>query len=847
MIRSKIIPNAGCTILIIVSLAAGIYFRTYSLRFNNAPAQALLQQQAERNVRSGIEAQVRTQLGKVLTESPAAADGLVRERVASLIQADSDNYREAVSKMKDSLTKARQAYYSPHYLLEADPYYYYMLTDNLVQTGSMGGPSRGGRFLNPLRRAPTGNYDYFTLHPYFGWLVYRVWKIIDSKAELMMVLNFVPLILTGLMVLALLTACASISLGFIAAFWAIMAVVLSPIVIQRSAYGWYDTDPYNIIFPLLIFASGAGMIRQSSRFKFWGITGGLLTGLFSLFWTGWPFILFLNLGVFGLIGVLDLFSVSRRKDFFSWKYIFFYVASSVISAMICRTPAGFFESVAGAFSFVFKTSGSSASQWPNLFLMIGETNPASFEKMIQLLGNLMTVIVAALTFGLGFGLAAYRRNFQKLRLYIYLALTAVPMAVLGLKAERFVLLAAAPAGMCLGLGIQAVQELAAEWGGRIKFFNHGGRLAAAAAGLGLSLLLIYPALIHAHVAANLKSSIMNDAWMQAMTSLRERTPEDSIVFSGWSPGHFVTSLARRRVVVDGGGQAQRENYWIAKALMSHDEKNAAAIFRMLASGGNQALGLLEKKGWDLAAAELWIRGLILMSRQKASQEIPEFWTPEEKKEFLDSLFGDGRPAPGYVLLYNDLIEKNKLLQFLDRWDFQKAKELKAPKTNFTDFLRSFTQNQPQAYFQHVFKVMGDLLPYENNLKLKDNTGPLYEYEQGLRVDVSSGTAVLPLTVQGKTLMEPLRVILRQGDTWVDRPSPARLRPIAVILEYQGNGLSPVLLHQDLLDTLLFKLYYFQGSGMRYFKPLELVDEPQLLTRVQVYEILWEEFLRDHES
>ena len=56
--------------------------------------------------------------------------------------------------------------------------------------------------------------------------------------------------------------------------------------------------------------------------------------------------------------------------------------------------------------------------------------------------------------------------------------------------------------------------------------------------------------------AKSQGTILDDNWYQALTWLKENTPECTVVATYWDPGHFITGVARRAVVFDGASQGE---------------------------------------------------------------------------------------------------------------------------------------------------------------------------------------------------------------------------------------------------------------------------------------------------
>ena len=52
-----------------------------------------------------------------------------------------------------------------------------------------------------------------------------------------------------------------------------------------------------------------------------------------------------------------------------------------------------------------------------------------------------------------------------------------------------------------------------------------------------------------------QGTVLSDNWYNALTWMKNNTPECSVVATYWDPGHFITGIARRAVIFDGASQS----------------------------------------------------------------------------------------------------------------------------------------------------------------------------------------------------------------------------------------------------------------------------------------------------
>src|SRR5262249_2466416 len=107
-------------------------------------------------------------------------------------------------------------------------------------------------------------------------------------------------------------------------------------------------------------------------------------------------------------------------------------------------------------------------------------------------------------------------------------------------------------------------------------------LAAAALALALEPLRLARA-----TAENYLPGI-DRAWVDSLTTLRDATPADTIVFTWWDYGYWTKFFAERRVVADGGTLLTNVAPWLARAQLADSEQESVGLLRMLACGSDAA-------------------------------------------------------------------------------------------------------------------------------------------------------------------------------------------------------------------------------------------------------------------
>lgn len=791
----------------LVAVSLGLYFRTYSLHHDHAPRadKLLASLVVEKNIVEQFQKELDSKAPQLSADDKLK---LAREQARRAIQIDRSQYDRSVADALRKLNPVLPKTSNRRYLLEADPYYYFYLTEQIIQKGSIASETKGGQYFHPLMHAPDGYWTAITWHPYVGYGLGRMIHFFVPNMEWMETLCWVPLILTVLACIAFLFLARAMEMHSFSFLIGAMALMLSPIFMQRSGYGWYDTDPYNYIFPFTILALLIFGLKEPKATRQCAIASGFLTGLYGLFWTGWPF-LFLLLPSAVAVSFLTLRYVLKLRSKATYvfrDYFFVHVISSVCFAALFLTPKGLFDSIKGGWDILSQFSLEGKDVWPNIFLTVGEARGVSLKKLIFLSGNYVTFSVAVFGLLVAFYQAWKSANAQKIGRWIVLFLFTLPLSILPLKTERFGILFVIPLSIWTMFGAREIYEQIQLRLSSVRFFSsYKKSIKLICTGIMLLIFLPLP-LITAHLVSTGMKPIMDDAWYDTMQELRQKTPEKSIVNSWWPPGYFISSLAHRRVIADGGTQHFQETYWLAKILASQDEREAAGLMRMLNTSGNRALLFLKAFGIDVADAVDLIMSVVSLSRAEAETHLPAEMPEPLKKQFLDFTHGT-LAAPSYVLVYSDMIDQNLAVTMVSRWNFRKAREMQNKRS----------RGRSGKYVQDFINMTDGVLKYSPMVASKERNGNVLTFPNGLLVNLDLMDAVLSLPekrIQGR----PASLFyMKEGRLEEKTFQGERIDTSALLIEREGTFYA-VLADARLIRSLMFRLYYLKGEGLTLFKP-----------------------------
>ena len=814
-------PSAILFILPLLLLAfLGVYFRTYSLHGGPGLAFRSSKSLAQDVVERGMREQIKSSIGKEFPGlSAQEKEKLAKLQIQRLRSEDRLNYENAVKNATSNIERSRKD--SSRYLLEADPYYFLHQTEKLIEKKT---PDlrKGGKYFDWFKRAPHGHWAVFLIHPYVGFYWFQMVRYFAPQASLVQILGWLPIFLT-LMILPLYAGMGRVlRLPISASLIGMATLTLSPIFIQRSALGWYDTDPYSYIFPISILAFVFQGLKDHKWF--WAVGACALTGLYALFWPGWAFIgVLIPTSVLGSAVILWAIQRNEGGDFLKtgFRFCSVYVLGAFLFLAFFLTPEGLKDSLGMGWFALNKFALTNFDIWPNVFLTVGEAGSITLRKLIFLTGNYVTFAFAVLgLFWEGVHVFMRRDLGQRFR-FLFFLFFGMPLLFISLKTERFSVLFVLPLAVFAGFATARFIDWAQAFVPRVfpRLTGKTGEIRTAA--FSLVVILYAPLLLlSAHVVAMGIKPIMDDVWYSGLTALRAQTPEDAIVHSWWPPGYFISAIARRRVVLDGGTQEFHSTYWMAKALLAEDEREAAGIFRMLSTSGEDAPDLLEQWGLEVPDEVALILKIVRLDRLAAFQALPSFLTADQKEQLLDRTHGRGNLPPSYVLVYNDLVEQNLAVSIVANWDFKKAKSLQEQKIRNARGGPAgiLAGNGANRYIQDLLQTAGKWMKYTPIASLAKKEGSVVFFTNGLRVDLVAKEAKIFIPSKGLQGAPASLFFIEQGKL-VEKLFQADTLDVSALVFEDGGDFYSVLADARLIRSLLFRLYYLKGQGLLLFKPL----------------------------
>ncbi|MCX5667402.1 MAG: hypothetical protein NTY34_03710, partial [Candidatus Omnitrophica bacterium] len=440
-----------------VVLILNLYFRSLPINFPQLKVQA--REIIEKSIRQSISQEV---YKKFPNFYPLANEVIIINRFGQYkkqARADIDSQvKELYGKLKDKF----QDESGKTYIMELDCWHWARYVSNVIKHGYPGDEIKNGRQWDNFMLAPLGReMHWMQLLFYLSGYLYKFFSIF-IKVPLFRFLFYLP-IFFSLIFVTFLFLFSFRGGRYIGALTASLFVGLSPMLLQRSCAGWFDTDILNVIFPLIVaWTYVVSTVSRSEKGRlFWTVFSAFLVGLFCFTWPFWWFIFLIiamyELSIIGYLAMMKLFfkkknpEVTRRHV----KSLAVFTIASVFWILIFSGTAPLAELLKAVMRSITLTKPLMASIWPNVYFTVGELRRPSILDVARSLGGvwIFSLSVASLLVLLVRSFFVSTCSSFRRTSMIIMAIWAASMIFATLRGVRFIMFLLIPLGMCLGWAI----------------------------------------------------------------------------------------------------------------------------------------------------------------------------------------------------------------------------------------------------------------------------------------------------------------------------------------------------------------------------------------------------------
>ena len=561
------------------------------------------------------------------------------------------------------------------YMYELDSYYNYRMTHDYIDHGYLGDAIINNTEWDLHSYYPPGrSAEYPPLIVYLAALSYKFVNIF-ANIPLIVVCFWLPAFIAPLsgIIAYLFTRKYTNEYGAVAA--GIFAVT-SPLLLSRTVPGWFDTDMFNVLFPLIVtwlFFEAVNNRNNLQKGIIISIIAAFSMFLFSIAWEGWQYI-------FCIIILFSLFYIItcklKRIHVRNFVYVFgIFFISTLLMVLIFSGVSTIISLFTSPFELIniFGSTGIGIP-WPNVYISVSELQTPSLEAVISGVG----LAFFGSIFGFLWILRLLMNNHLKKRvlnkmtlsLYIFLVIWTLIGFFLLLKGGRFIMMILPPliisAGIMIGICIEYLNILK-----DAQIFKKRKYLIKILS-VALLLLLTSLSIMNAYYSSsNLIPSADDDLW-DASQWINNNTSNDTVIISDWNYGHLFTAITDRHVSVDGGSQNSPRNYWIYRAFETDNESLSSGIFKMVTTNGDLGYLTLDNYTKNTTKTVEILNNILGLNKKEALTVLTNNYNlSTQEAQTVLTYTHPNNPQPFVLVTTSDMINKGRWTFYFGSWDFNK--------------------------------------------------------------------------------------------------------------------------------------------------------------------------------
>ncbi|HOI39355.1 MAG TPA: STT3 domain-containing protein [Methanobacterium sp.] len=745
------------------------------------------------------------------------------------------------------------------YFSEMDSYYNYRLTENFIDHGYFGDTIKNGTDWDLHSFYPPGRSAEYP--PLIVWITTFFYKLANLFGEypLLVVSFWTPAIIASLCVIPAYLFVRKISNEY-GGITAGILVGLATFYFSHTFAGFFDTDMFNMILPLLVvwFFSESITTTENRRKMLFAVYAALSMFVFSLAWEGWWYIFYLAV-IVSLVYMLVSKYIFKTDSFKSWaKYpdkkqwlleqpiilplLIFVVLSLVL--MFIYWGSSVFSSLLQPIAATKLQAATQGTSYPNVFISVGELQIPNITDVIADVGGPMPFIFGILGLVMFYwnlrikkakgkvkrkspkkdrktrrGRKSRRRKESteeiseeikdsegitpemRLKYLYYAILFTVWIAFTAYaftKGVRFVEAFSLPISLSAGIFVGFLADYLRKHIDNINY--HVITMAVIIA------LVCYAPVLSAN---NIATSVVpgtDDAMVDSLSWVNNNTPENAVMTSWWDFGHLFATKADRAVTFDGGSQNNARAYWVGKALFTSNEDLSAGILKMLATSGDEGYSTLENYTGNTGKT-VEIMDKILVKDKAAARNImtSQYDLTTEQADKVLKFTHPTNSTPSLFVTSMDMVGKAGWWSYFGSWNFESK--------NSTNYIYSIAQASATS----------------------ENNSVIIKGQNNVTVQISGNNITGGLQVSENQIEPPHRLILFTNGTAAVDTVVNNQSKFSILVLYQDNNLITVAMNRELEESMFTRLFFMQGSGLEHFK-LAHKEPAQGISEVMVWNV-----------
>jgi dolichyl-phosphooligosaccharide-protein glycotransferase len=760
-----------------------------------------------------------------------------------------------------------KAYYEDQnglpYFSEMDSYYNFRLTQDLLDHGYLGDTKINGTQWDLHSSYPQGQSAQYP--PMIAYITAGAYKILNifAKVPLASVAFWMGAFIASLAVIPAYLLVRRITNDY-GGVTAGLLVGLAPAYFSHTFAGFFDTDMFNMLIPLLVvwFFILSILSTDMKNKTIYASLSAISMLLFSLSWQGWWYIFYLVVAssVIYLLVSKYLFHFKTIKmsenltDKLGWFgdkpelfTLVIYVVLSLILMGISLGALGLVSALTEPVNVNQLQANVQASSYPNVYVSVSELQIPGITDIINGVGGYLPFFfgifgVIALVWRLRVGeekpkestkkhkkprrrgrsnrrkveepepkkeekiekpgVLSKKRNyvFYIVLFTLWLLITAYAMTKGVRFIENFSLPIALSAGVFVGLLYGYIK-------GHVENYSYQTII--------MAIIVIVVAFSPVSTAYAISGAVVpgtDDSMVTSLDYIKNNTPNNTIITSWWDYGHLFAAEANRPVTFDGSSQNSPRAYWVGKALLTSNETLSAGILRMLASSGDLASTTLDNYTKSSGKSAEILNNILGVNKTDAlSIMTSQYGLTQDQAQTIIQLTHPDNPTPHVFITSSDMVGKAGWWSYFGSWNFT--------TNNGTNYQYLASQMNSTTVNNKTLLIGGNaVVAQANGTTLSAGIVDTNAITTNNTAQILNQISNELTTGNGTLVIKPHKLTIISSNN-ITQQIVSNSSQYSILLINQNNTYVAVAMNQQLEDSMFTRLFFMGGAGLTQFKAL----------------------------
>jgi dolichyl-diphosphooligosaccharide--protein glycosyltransferase len=331
--------------------------------------------------------------------------------------------------------------------------------------------------------------------------------------------------------------------------------------------------------------------------------------------------------------------------------------------------------------------------------------------------------------------------------------------------------------------------------------------------IALVLALVSPTVCGAYLTSENVVPGTSDAMWNAMEWTKANTAEDTVLTSWWDFGYLFEIAADRQVTFDGGSQSGDRAFWLGQAMTTDNLELSAGIFRMLDSTGTLAEEALMNYTGSAGNATDILIDILPKTASDAQKTLTSKYhlTTEQAKDVVQYTHPD-KVRPVIFVASSDMLQKAGWWSYFGAWNFDNQTSENynyyIPRTGAIDVQPGSTGKVAVLNDQGM-TINAVITRGTGNNTTSGYTEAVYT-ENGEQIMVND-TPYNPLNISNIIVIEDGYIMKNESIGDVKNAN------FTLFLMGNKNQYTPILISNELTNSMFTKLYLLGGAGQDIFE------------------------------